>query len=162
MRPHNISSIMIRFIIILLLGYGFTVGETKLDQFKWILGNWKMKVKNGYIYEIWKKENDSTYKGISYNVRETSDTIMLENVDLNYRDNHYYYIPTTANQNNQQPVIFKIVSISPGNFTAENPNHDFPQRISYSLQSDKELKAIIDGKVNGNYRKQEFAFSKVE
>lgn len=138
------------------------MNKDKLDKFKWIIGTWQMPAKNGSIHENWVVLNDSTFQGRSYKVKNTGDSVILESVRLEYKDGSYYYTPTVSGQNDQQPVPFKITSFSASGFIAENPGHDFPQRISYELKGAKELYAFIDGKINGKYIKNEFNYTKVK
>ena len=131
-----------------------------LEKFNWILGTWKMQVKNGYLYESWNYVNDTTLQSRGFIVKITGDTIINETVQLCRRNKTYYYVSTVANQNKQEPVNFKITTVSEKAFVAENPEHDFPQRISYELKAVGKLSAFIDGKIGGQYRKQEFLFTK--
>ncbi len=136
--------------------------KSKLNEFKWIVGTWKMPLKNGALFEKWKVVNDTIFQSAAYKVKNTGDTIRMESVKIEYKDKSYYYTSTVADQNNQQPVPFKITSHSKTTFTAENPQHDFPQRIVYELKGDGKLYAFIDGKLNGKYIKNEFTYSKIE
>jgi len=42
----------------------------------------------------------------------------------------------------------------------ENPQHDFPQRISYKLNPDGTLLAAIDGTKAGKIRRVEFPYKR--
>jgi hypothetical protein len=44
----------------------------------------------------------------------------------------------------------------------ENPQHDFPQRISYTLKGDGKLTAAIAGSKNGKTRRVEFNYQRVK
>ena len=44
----------------------------------------------------------------------------------------------------------------------ENPQHDFPQRISYELKGDGTLLAAIEGTKNGKTRRVEFPYRPVK
>jgi hypothetical protein len=53
-----------------------------------------------------------------------------------------------------------MTEINDKGFVAENPEHDFPQKITYRLKDDNTLFAMIDGKIKEQYRKQEFLFTR--
>jgi len=113
-------------------------------------------MKNGSAYETWHYVNDSTYQSTAYIKKASGDSIPQESVKLVYRAGKMFYIPTVPNQNNAQPVTFTITKIDAKGFVAENPEHDFPQRITYTLKSPGHLYALVDGTVNGKYRKEKF------
>jgi hypothetical protein len=131
----------------------------KSDQFQWLTGTWKIISANGSIVEQWKISNDSTLIGKSVFVRNGTDSIPQESVELAYRNGDWYYIPTVQGQNNNSPVKFKIILIKGTEFICENPIHDFPQRIAYR-RINQQLFASIEGRKNGKYGKQNYDFSK--
>lgn len=126
-------------------------------QLKWMLGVWKLNVGSGVIVEEWKIANDSTLTGKSSFVKNGTDTVPQETIELAYRNGDWYYSPIVKNQNNGQPVPFKIILLKGTEFISENPTHDFPQRIAYR-RIKNQLFASIEGKRNGKYGKQNFDF----
>jgi len=136
--------------------------KDKLENFNWVIGTWKMPIKNGFLFEKWVKLNDSVFQNKAFRIKNTADTIMMESVKIEFKSNAYYYTSTVPDQNNQIPVPFKITSFSKKGFVAENAEHDFPQRISYELNSEGSLYAFIDGKLKDKYLKNEFTYTRVE
>lgn len=107
---------------------------SSITKFNWLIGTWEMKNENGSSrLEVWEKQNDFTLKGIGLNVTGP-DTSLLEVIELVYREDHFWYIPTVPDQNNALPVPFKLVNAEDLFFTFENPEHDFPQRIVYQFK----------------------------
>lgn len=129
----------------------------KPEQMKWMAGTWNINAGSGVIVEQWQIANDSTLIGKSFFVKNGTDTIPQENIELVFRNGEWYYIPTVINQNNTQPVGFKIIFLKGTEFISENPVHDFPQRIAYR-RIKNQLFASIEGKKNGKYGKQNFDF----
>jgi hypothetical protein len=136
--------------------------NNKLPGWQWLKGKWAMQLKAGTAYEIWHYVNDSCYKSESYIVKASGDTIPQENVMLVYRNNEMFYIPTVNGQNNGQAVSFKITSAKAHEFVAENPEHDFPQRIIYMLKDATHLYARIEGMNKGKFEKEEYEMKRVE
>ena len=135
--------------------------ETKVDSFKWMLGSWTMKKKNGStIMEGWDKINDSTLGGESLNISMTGQSKVLENLTLAYRNGTYYYFSQVTGQNNGESVKFKITSHSENGFVAENPEHDFPKRITYNLINKDSIHAFIDGGPSQPDKKSDFYYSR--
>lgn len=59
------------------------------------------------------------------------DTTLLEHLELTVEDKEVWYIPTVPDQNNAEPVPFKLVYHGDKDLIFENRQHDFPQRILY-------------------------------
>ncbi len=128
---------------------------------QWLPGKWENQTQRGKMVEEWSKINDSTYGGRSYMITAT-DSIPLESIALKKEGNDIFYIPTLKGQNNDQPVKFKLTSSSANQLVFENPAHDFPQKISYTLESKGSLMAEISGMINGQERTRKFPMKKVE
>lgn len=126
-----------------------------LSDARWLLGRWENQTQRGKMVEEWSKLNDSTFAGRSYMITAT-DSISLESILLKKEGNDLYYIPTVKGQNNDQPVKFKLTSSNTTTLVFENPAHDFPQKISYTLEAEKSLMAEISGMMNGQTRSRKF------
>jgi hypothetical protein len=122
---------------------------------KWLIGKWENQTQRGRMVEEWTRTNDSVFSARSYMIN-AQDTILLESVQLKKEGNELFYIPTVKGQNNEQPVRFKLSAMKAGSMVFENPAHDFPQKISYTLLDKDSLMAEISGIVNGVERKRQF------
>lgn len=134
--------------------------NARFKQLESLQGTWSMQTKRGIIYESWIKSSDTSFAGKSFRVVNT-DTLLLEEVRLVKRGNDILYIPTVRDQNNQQPVIFKLLPVENETFTFDNPLHDFPQRVIYELPKNGALHARIEGMDKGSYRKSDFHYKRV-
>jgi|SRR5690606_34091880 len=126
----------------------------KLSAFGWLIGDWQMNTSQGKLTECWKVIDDSTFQGTAILEKPDGSNTLLEKIDLVYRLNEMYYIPSVNNQQNGEPVKFKIISTSANDFVAVNYNHDYPKRISYHLIAKDTLHARID---NGKEVPQKFS-----
>lgn len=131
-----------------------------MKSFNWLQGSWQMQTRRGIIVEKWAVANDSTLAGESMMTRADGTEIPLEKIELVFRNGNYYYIPTVKNQNGEQPVEFKITSHSETGFVAENPQHDFPKRISYTLVNRDSIHAAIDDGAATPVKKSNFYYSR--
>ena len=134
--------------------------ENKMTSFSWLEGSWTMKTKRGSIMETWTALNDSTIGGESMSFSVSGQSKILENLQLAYRDNAYYYISKVNGQNNNQAVRFKITSSTENSFVAENPEHDFPKRITYKMVNKDSVHAFIDGGPSQADKKSDFYYSR--
>ncbi|MFT3682033.1 MAG: DUF6265 family protein [Ferruginibacter sp.] len=120
-------------------------------------GTWLMATKTGFTGETWKKIDENYYQSTGFIVKG-HDTIITEKVALQRITGGIYYISTVENQNNKEPVSFKLTSSVNNIFTFENPAHDFPKRIVYAFTDTVTLHAYIDDGT-GNKR-QDYYFKK--
>jgi len=129
----------------------------KGEVMKWMVGTWTLNTRQGKVVEHWKQVNDSTLKGKSVMVKVANDTLLQEVLELALRNGQWSYTSTVQGQNNNQPVTFPIIFVRGTEFISENPNHDFPQRITYR-KIKNQLFASIEGKKSGRYNKINFDF----
>lgn len=132
-----------------------------IKKAEWLIGTWENKTQRGSIYETWSKTNENEFSGMSYIVKE-KDTIVFENIRLVQEQDGLFYIPIVKNQNDGLPVRFSTKTISETQLVFENPQHDFPQIISYTKITADSLVAEISGTKNGQERKQTFPMKRVK
>jgi hypothetical protein len=143
---------------LLICGISFAQSVT-ISKSHWLIGKWENQTSRGKMIEDWSFINDSTLGANSYMITAT-DSTSLESVRLVKEDQAIYYIPTVKGQNNDLPVKFKLTSVSASEMVFENPDHDFPQKITYTLISENSLLAEISGIVNGQMRSRKFPMTR--
>jgi hypothetical protein len=131
----------------------------KIDQLQWLLGTWTNESGEEFSQETWSKENDSTYTAFSF-TQVKNETVFAETMALEQKAENLFLTVAAANQNDEQPVTFKMVSSENGQFTFENKNHDFPERIIYTNPVNDSLHAWIEGTVKNEAKKVDFRFSR--
>jgi len=123
-------------------------------------GKWIMKTKRGTIIgEEWIKVDDSYLQNKGFFIKG-ADTIITERVSLKETKEGIFYTSTVEDQNNKQPIPFKLTSSVDHTFIFENPEHDFPKRIIYQLISSDSLHAYIDAGADKGGKRQNFYFQK--
>ena len=122
-------------------------------------GKWMMKTKKGSIGEEWVKINDDYLQNKGFYVRG-SDTIITERVALKKTAEGIFYTSTVEDQNNKQPISFRLTAADDHVFVFENPAHDFPKRIIYDLVSADSLHAYIDVGADAAGNRQDFYYHK--
>jgi len=141
---------------LLVLLVAFTACESSgQHKFGWLAGTWKLKGKA--VYETWSVDDNGSMSGLTYSVNGV-DTIVRESIRLTYEGGYYHYIPDVAE--NASPVDFKITAFSNSHFIAENPDHDFPKVIVYTIVRKPEGE-IIEASIEGNGQVILYAFEKV-
>jgi len=132
----------------------------QIKKAAWLLGTWENKTSRGSIYEAWVKVNDHEFSAKSYALKE-KDTMVFENIRLVQEEGKLFYVPTVKNQNGGLPVRFALKTINDTLLVFENPQHDFPQVISYAKIDKDHLIAEISGVKNGQQRKQTFPMQRI-
>ena len=126
-----------------------------------LTGLWKMDSKRGAIYEEWQVSGENQLTGRSYKINN-NDTMVLENVVISLQGNAIFYTPVVRDQNNRQPVPFKLISYNNNKYVFENREHDYPQRVIYELVSANDLRARIEGSKGGKEMGSDFVYSRLK
>jgi len=141
---------------------GWTTQQTnEIKKAEWLIGTWENKTQRGSVYETWSKVSDNELSGKSYILKE-KDTIVFETIRLVQEHDGLFYINTVKNQNDNLPVRFALKTISDKELAFENPQHDFPQFISYTKINTDALVAEISGTKNRQETKQTYPMKRVK
>jgi hypothetical protein len=136
-------------------------GGCSIAKAQWLIGKWQNATPDGMAGEAWEKKDDSSFTGRSFFVKG-KDTLSSEALRLSCINDTLFYIPTVSNQNNGQPVKFWLREITDNSLVFENPQHDFPQQISYRLVTPDSLMAEISGTMKGEQHSEKFPMSRVK
>ena len=155
MKTKSVKIFLSAIIVVSIVSSWAHYSVKPIDNAMWLIGTWENKTSRGSVYESWKKINENELAGKSYAVKG-ADTIIFETVQLKQEGDNLYYIPTVRNQNDGKPVSFKAYTITDHKMVFGNPEHDFPQSVSYRRLNQDSLIAEISGVKNGNVRHQTF------
>lgn len=132
---------------------------TQLNKARWFLGDWENQVNDAYFTEIWRQKNDSTMYGRSF-VTVKKDTVFAEAVNLMQRNDSLFYIVNVIGQNNEKPVSFYLTQAVNNELVFENPQHDFPTKITYKKITDDLMLATVSGTKEGKPSSDEYEFKR--
>ena len=120
----------------------------------WLAGCWELTRGTQHITEQWMRPEGESLLGMS---RTTSEgrTVSYEFLLIRPGPKGLEYVARPAKQ---AEAVFTAVRVTAREAVFENPTHDFPTRITYRLQTDKSLLAVIEGPVNGQPRTIEFPY----
>lgn len=130
-----------------------------IKKVEWLIGTWQKQSTKGTLTECWFQLNDSMFSGQSFFII-SGDTVSSESIRLEQRGGKLFYIPTVADQNDGNPVIFTQTALTDSSMTFENPKHDFPQLISYRLQKPDSLIAEVSAMIKGERKLRVFRMKK--
>lgn len=125
----------------------------------WIEGIWEDTTTFGFksppvkLVEEWNYKNDSL-TGKGYSVTD-GDTTIAEYLSIVLSEGSLIYVAKSTNRN---PVGFGLISSKSNAVVFENKANDFPQKISYTLNSTDSLTIQLEGINNAIARKVIFKF----
>lgn len=149
------------FILLLIAFLGFVPSPRQDDavfkKLHLLEGTWIMKTPSGAIGEEWKKTDAAHLHGRGFQVRG-KDTVLTEQVELKNIQHTITYTSTVEDQNDRQPVSFKLISAANQQFVFVNPRHDYPKRVTYRFISNDSIHAWIDDGTDRPAKKSAFHY----
>jgi len=112
------------------LGAHTASDDLHLSNLSWIAGCWSHD--NGRTTETWVETSGNLLFGHAVTMHE-GRVIAFEDLRIEMTAQGISY---TASPNGNKPVTFYSVIIGANLIVFENPDHDFPQRISYQRNED--------------------------
>lgn len=145
MLPNILSNFTLRQVLgnmrksywALVLSVVVQAAAAQQEEFGWLAGTWQEVDKANF--EVWTVVAQELHAE-SYELQTDGTKRMSEKIRLIKKTNAFFYVPDVPH--NKKPVEFKITSFNATGFVAENPQHDFPKKITYQLDGVK-LKATI-------------------
>ncbi len=127
---------------------GFTqddISKKDFKRFQFLIGTWRLLPidESAATFEIWQRAGDTQLVGKSVRL-DGGDSLLMETLELIWKDGAMQYTARVPNQNEGKPVSFTLTGINDNRFIFENPEHDFPQRIIYHLISKSDLEVVLD------------------
>lgn len=147
----NMKRSKILFLGVLLLftamAHAQETAEQKFKKLEWLTGKWvRTNCKPGQSgYETWEKVSDRKLvgKGVTMQGKKVN---FVEDLQFIIKDNALFYVVKVSGAT--KPTHFKLTALTDDSFSCENPEHDFPKKISYKKDGNK-IKAVISG--DGNH-----------
>lgn len=161
MRKYTVTVCLLFVFVTISMAQQPVYTNTEFKPLHGLTGLWKMDGKRGALYEEWRVSGDNQLTGRSYKINN-NDTIVLENVVISLQGNAIFYTPVVRDQNNQQPVPFKLISYNNNRYVFENKEHDYPQRVIYELVSLNKLRARIEGNNKGKESGSDFNYTRLK
>ncbi len=131
-----------------------------IGRLGWLAGSWRMEKGGRVIDEQWMAPAGGVMLGMG---RTIAKGRVMEHEFLQIREGpggDLFYI---AQPSGQPEATFQITSLSDTAVSFENPQHDFPQKISYTLQTVGVLLAAIEGPgADGQVKRIEFTYQRVQ
>jgi len=132
--------------------------KAPLSALDWLKGCWGSTNRGREVSEQWMKPAGQTMLGMSRTIAN-GKTVAYEFLQIRQdASGDLFYV---AKPSGQTEASFKLVKFTRNEFVFENPDHDFPQRIIYRLETDGSLSARIEGKNKGEEKSVDFPMKRI-
>ncbi len=105
--------------------------EQRLSSLTWLLGTWSRPAPQGRATERWVQVDERLFRGEGRARIGAGGGRVLESLLLVELDGEVFYLAKVPE--NTYPVPFRLTASSETRAVFENPSHDFPQRLEYTL-----------------------------
>ena len=133
--------------------------ESDVTALAWMAGCWAPEKGEPGSVEHWLQPAGGTMLGVSRTVKN-GQTRQFEFMQL--RVNAEGKLVFIALPSGQKETTFVATSVGEHSVTFENPQHDFPQKVSYRLDPSGRLIGRIEGKRGGTLRGIDFPMRRIE
>ncbi len=146
---------MARLFLLFLLISSFSCSAQESKKLDWLIGKWQREnVRPGRTaFEIWERNNQGL-TGIGVTL-QGSDTVFIERLAIAEKDGELFYVANVSS--NASATFFKMTSYDESGFESENPDHDFPKKITYKLEED-----VMTATISGDGKQIPFLFKRVD
>jgi hypothetical protein len=137
---------------------GVAVGENDVTALAWMAGCSAPEQGDAGSVERWLPPAGGTMLGVSRTVKN-GRTVEFEFMQL--RVNAEGKLVFIALPSGQKEATFVASNVGKDAVTFENPQHDFPQKVSYRLESSDRLIGRIEGNRGGTVHGVDFPMRRV-
>jgi hypothetical protein len=135
----------------------FSQSKPPLADLSWLAANWTGPIGQATTEENWTSPAAGLMLGVSRTY--TPDRLLsFEFLRIEQRPTGIFYV---AQPEGRPPTEFKATSITPTEVVFENPQHDHPKRIAYTVQNGA-LVITLEGDEKGRHVKQSFRLERAK
>lgn len=127
-------------------------GDPALQSVAWLAGSWACDYRGALIEEHWTAPSGGTLMGMSRTVRD-GKTREWEFLRIEKQVDAIVYLASPSGRSPATP--FKLTSSANDTLVFENPEHDFPKKISYAKDG-ANVRVVVAGDEAGKPRKLEW------
>lgn len=131
-----------------------------IESLGWMAGCWAYEGKEAGSGETWTSPAGRTILGVSRTVRD-GITRQWEFMRIEQREDGS--IAFVALPSGQNEAAFPMIALEPARVVFRNPDHDFPQQVTYALDAGRSrILATIEGTIDGKKRSAQWELRKVD
>jgi hypothetical protein len=107
-----------------------------------LIGVWRSE--DGKSFEQWIKKNNGNYQSVAFSVKG-NDTSWNEQADIYPENEKWVFENTVKGQNDGKAVKFLSLFVNDTSVQFNNPVHDFPTDVNYTVTGHDKVNAFIIG-----------------
>ncbi len=120
----------------------------------WLLGEWEAEQDGKTMNELWTHPHPKLILGMHRDFSPSGEEIFFEHMQIEERTGGIVF---KGAPKGQMPAEFLLEKLEPSRAVFYNPEHDYPQRISYWL-ADGDLHARVEGDTPEGKKSSEWTF----
>jgi hypothetical protein len=124
-----------------------------IGDLAWLAGNWSGRSGTTELEERWTTPAGGAMLAVSRTVKD-GRMVAFEFLRIVERAGGLVYI---AQPGGRPPTDFALIEVAARSVTFENPSHDFPKRIQYTLSGD-----TLTATISGGGQQESYVFKKAE
>lgn len=128
-----------------------------VNQLTWLSGCWQASAHSRVIEEHWTAPRGNSMLGMNRTIRDGT-LVGYELVIIRQGNEGVVF---EAHPSGQTSAYFLALALSDTLLVFENPEHDFPQRISYAPHGADSLMAWVQGVTDGVEHRIDFAYERM-
>src|SRR6478609_2094863 len=127
----------------------------QLDKLTWLAGSWRMEKAGRVVEEQWMAPAGGVMLGMS---RTIAKGRVVEHEFMQIREGPGGTLFFIAHPSGQKEAAYQLLGLEENGVIFENREHDFPQRILYSHQTDGSVLAAIEGPLGMDDKRKRIEF----
>lgn len=137
------------FFVLISTSYAQVDPDKALADLQQLVGEWRTETdkKGKYTTKIWLKDSVG-FAGTGMEIKKEK-TIGEESLRIFIREGTLYYSANVRSQNKEAWIDFAMTEHTENTWMFENPVHDFPRKIRYTLKDENSLIVNVSGRDGG-------------
>jgi hypothetical protein len=137
-------------ILSMLLSCSSNKPTVQLHDMEWLIGTWQAVSGNQALVETWTKSSSNTISG-NLEEKSTNGAPYHENLSIRQLPDGITLVSNTGGQN----VVYHLSDSNKDSLVFENPEHDFPKKLTYIHKETKMMLVLVEGKLEGKDSKEQ-------
>ena len=135
--------------------------EPKIDQLKWMAGDWTCEIWGGTFDESWSTPKGGAMQGMGRHISD-GKTSFMEFMSIEQVEDKglVMFIHTGAlSKGAKKPAEFTLMSVTEKEAIFERElEGNFPKKITYTVKGDDSIECVLTGEEDGEQQKAVFDF----
>jgi hypothetical protein len=133
-----------------------------VEQLVWMTGSWQCEVRGGIWQEHWAEPRAGTMQGMARHFKD-DETGFMEFLSIESSDHGLtlWVIIGAPSKGEKTPASFRLTQMDGQRAVFEDPNRDFPNKVTYSKAGAEGMQCLVQGVKNGVDITEEFNFQRL-